>query len=75
MGPGVVDTRHTENLTTEQLKKAQRMFGMFLKMKPDLRPLSPEESVWMCLDVTNKASVEKGDGGRFLSQHGNKEWL
>jgi NAD(P)-dependent dehydrogenase (short-subunit alcohol dehydrogenase family) len=75
MGPGVVDTRHTENLTTEQLKKAQRMFGMFLKMKPDLRPLSPEESVRMCLDVTNKASVEKGDGGRFLSQHGNKEWL
>lgn len=75
MGPGVVDTGHTENLTAEQLKKAERMFGMFLKMKPDFRPLSPEESVRMCLDVTNKASVEKGDGGRFLSQHGNKEWL
>lgn len=75
MAPGVVDTGHAERFTAEQREKAQRMFGTFLKMKPDFRQLSPEESARMCLDVTNKASIENGDGGRFLSQNGNKEWL
>lgn len=38
-------------------------------------PLSPEDSVKAVMSVVEKASVEAGDGGSFLSHKGNKEWL
>lgn len=37
--------------------------------------ITPEESVRLMMDVIGKASVERGDGGSFVSQHGNKQWL
>ena len=38
-------------------------------------PITPAESVTQMLAVIESKSVEKGDGGAFLSHHGNKEWL
>ncbi len=38
-------------------------------------PITPAESAEMCLGVLDKASVEKGDGGAFLSHLGNRQWL
>ena len=38
-------------------------------------PITPEESVRMMMDVIEKASVKKGDGGAFVSQFGNKQWI
>lgn len=37
------------------------------------KPLEPEESVRMQLDVLEKATIE--DSGAFVSQHGNKYWM
>ena len=38
-------------------------------------PITPEESVRMVMEVIEKASLEKGDGGAFVSQFGNKQWI
>lgn len=38
-------------------------------------PMAPEESVNAVLKVVDNASFEKGDGGKYLSHKGNKEWL
>ncbi|KAJ9496448.1 hypothetical protein H2202_008111 [Exophiala xenobiotica] len=38
-------------------------------------PLQPLESAEMCMNVIHDFSLEKGNGGAFVSHHGNKEWL
>lgn len=38
-------------------------------------PLTPTESVNHVMSVINKASVENGDGGSYVSHFGNKQWL
>jgi NAD(P)-dependent dehydrogenase (short-subunit alcohol dehydrogenase family) len=38
-------------------------------------PLQPLESAEMCMNVIYDFSLEKGNGGAFVSHHGNKEWL
>ena len=46
------------------------------QMAPDWPgPLTPTESADACLKVIYDFSVEKGNGGSFVSHHGNKEWL
>ena len=38
-------------------------------------PISPEESATHVISVINKASIEGGSGGSFVSHFGNKQWL
>ena len=38
-------------------------------------PMSAEESVKAVLGVVEKASLEDGYGGAFISHLGNKQWL
>lgn len=38
-------------------------------------PITPQESVSAVLKVIDNASFQKGDGGKYLSHKGNKEWL
>lgn len=38
-------------------------------------PITPQVSVKAVMAVVDKASVENGDGGSFVSHWGNKEWL
>lgn len=38
-------------------------------------PLTPLESAEACTKVIHDFSLEKGNGGAFVSHHGNKEWL
>jgi hypothetical protein len=52
------------------------MFASFAKYAPHFTgPLTPEQSVTAILDVINKASLENGDGGDFISHLGTKQWL
>lgn len=37
-------------------------------------PITPEESVKLCMQVVDEATVESM-GGEFVSQFGNKQWL
>ncbi|KAK6497022.1 hypothetical protein TWF481_002002 [Arthrobotrys musiformis] len=52
----------------------ENMTKVFQKTKPSFEgPLSPEESVNFLLDTLGKLTVK--DTGRFMSHHGNKDWL
>ena len=52
------------------------MMARFAGYAPHFKgPFTPTESVEHVLSVIDKASVEKGDGGAFLSHFGNKQWL
>lgn len=56
--------------------RVMEQFGKFMKYAPEFKgPITAELSIQLMLDVINKASVEKGDGGTFVSQFGNKQWL
>lgn len=52
------------------------MMGKFKEYAPDFSgPITPEESVRSMREVWEKASVVNGDGGAFLSHHGDKKWI
>lgn len=38
-------------------------------------PITPEQSVKQVISVFEKASLENGDGGSFVSHLGTKQWL
>lgn len=62
--------------TEEQLRSVQAMGAKFAQYAPDFKgPITPEESIKAMMSVIEGASIEKGDGGAFLSHHGNKHWL
>ena len=63
-------------VTPKQLEGLQGMFAGFVSYAPDFKgPVSPEVAVKNVMKVVGDASVEKGDGGAFLSHLGNKQWL
>ena len=52
------------------------MIAKFAAYAPHFKgPISAEESVKAVMGIAQKASVEGGDGGAFLSHLGNKQWL
>ncbi|XXH01302.1 hypothetical protein Hte_007658 [Hypoxylon texense] len=80
ISPGYVDTSGHDDpnrLNETELKHLEEMGQTFAKnAPPDFKgAITPEESVRSVMEVINKASVERGDGGSFVSHHGNKQWL
>ncbi|KAK5654588.1 hypothetical protein OQA88_7217 [Cercophora sp. LCS_1] len=76
LSPGFVDTKHYVELTEEQKQKVGGMVQKFAAYAPHFKgPITPEESVAAVRSVIENASVEKGNGGEFLSHLGNKQWL
>lgn len=68
LSPGVVKTwsGDEENAAIQDLRK----------LMPDWAgPLTPLESAEMCIKVTKDFSLEKGNGGAFVSHLGTKQWL
>lgn len=60
----------------EALKGAMAMGAKFAKYAPHMKgPIQPDESVSSMLKILGNASIEKGDGGSFISHLGNKQWL
>ena len=50
--------------------------GKVATYAPDFKgPISPEESVRHVRSVWEKASIEGGFGGGFVSHLGNKQWV
>ncbi|KAG9494897.1 hypothetical protein J7337_013126 [Fusarium musae] len=77
ISPGLVATQDTSNLDTEeQLHGVRDMVAAFKGYAPHWEgAISPEESATAVLSVINKASIEAGNGGSFVSHYGNKQWL
>ena len=59
-----------------QLAGLQSLMGKFMTYAPHFKgPATPEYAVGAVSKVWENASVEKGDGGAFVSHLGNKQWL
>ncbi|KAL4797712.1 hypothetical protein BDV19DRAFT_387140 [Aspergillus venezuelensis] len=74
--PGVAQMGHHDEATPEQLQAAMGIIRKFQAYAPNFRgPVSPETAVRRVLGVWERAIVENGDRGAFVSQYGNKTWL
>ncbi|KAI1738245.1 hypothetical protein F4680DRAFT_467711 [Xylaria scruposa] len=74
--PGFVETGHFVEPTPEQRTSMNVMMEKYYRYSPNFKgPITPKESIEAVLSVVENASIEKGDGGRFLSHFGNKQWL
>jgi hypothetical protein len=63
-------------VTEEQVEGYRQMVAAFQVYAPHFTgPISPEESAMAVLSVIDKASIEAGNGGSFVSHFGNKQWL
>ena len=60
----------------EALKGAMALGAKFAQYAPHFKgAIQPEQSVDSMLKLLTNASIEKGDGGSFISHLGNKQWL
>jgi NAD(P)-dependent dehydrogenase (short-subunit alcohol dehydrogenase family) len=78
ISPGVVDVGKVDpaQLTPHQLAGLQSLFGKFAQYAPHFKgPATPEEATRDVINVWENASIEKGDGGAFVSHLGSKQWL
>jgi|TARA_R110002003_G_scaffold121_29_gene10902 hypothetical protein len=63
-------------VTPEEGAKVMVMAGKFKAYAPHFEGFAtPESAVKDMLKVIENASLENGDGGAFVSQFGNKQWL
>jgi hypothetical protein len=63
-------------VTEKQSAKLASTGQKFMASAPDWKgPITPEQSIGAMLNVIEKASIENGDAGEFLSHWGNKMWL
>ncbi|KAI0860836.1 putative short chain dehydrogenase [Xylaria cubensis] len=76
ISPGVVETGHYANATPEQIQGLGGFLGKITAYAPHFKgPISTEESVRCIKSVWEKASIENGDGGSFVSHLGTKQWV
>ncbi|OLN81852.1 putative oxidoreductase C663.08c [Colletotrichum chlorophyti] len=75
IAPGLIDTGHNDNVNEHQLQCLMKIGAKFNEYTPGFQPLTAEDSVAAVLKVVYGSSLENGNGGDFLSQFGNKQWL
>ncbi|KAH7367903.1 short-chain dehydrogenase [Plectosphaerella cucumerina] len=74
--PGFVETGQYGEITPKEAAYVGEMVESFSKHAPDARKREPYEAANDILSVMNKASLENGDGGQFLSHLGSTtQWL
>ncbi|KAK1760132.1 hypothetical protein QBC47DRAFT_683 [Echria macrotheca] len=76
VAPGTVDVGQYAHLTEEEQQKMGAMAAKFMAHAPHFAgPDTPEHAVGLMREVIANASIEKGNGGDFVSQFGNRQWL
>ncbi|KAI1268815.1 hypothetical protein F5Y18DRAFT_372613 [Xylariaceae sp. FL1019] len=77
ISPGLVATSmNTAPTDPQEIEALTAMFKAFQAYAPDWKgAITVDESVTAVLKVIHEASIEKGNGGAFLSHWGNKQWL
>ncbi|KAK7745574.1 hypothetical protein SLS53_003074 [Cytospora paraplurivora] len=76
--PGMVDVGKikVEDLTPHQIGAFQNLLGSFQRYEPNFKgPVTPDVAMKTVIKVWENASLEKGDGGGFLSHTGTDRWL
>ncbi|KAF6224741.1 hypothetical protein HO133_009934 [Letharia lupina] len=78
ISPGLVDTGELvpSSDNAEDMKAFQDVVGKFAAYAPHFTgPITPQESVNLMLKLFETSSISNGNGGTFVSQFGNKQWL
>ncbi|ETS80415.1 hypothetical protein PFICI_07944 [Pestalotiopsis fici W106-1] len=76
ISPGLVEVGRYADATPEQMAGMMGFVGKLAVYAPDFKgPITPEESVKAVRSVWEKASIEDGYGGAFISHLGNKQWV
>ncbi|KAL8725580.1 MAG: hypothetical protein Q9166_007266 [cf. Caloplaca sp. 2 TL-2023] len=76
ISPGVVDVGQYADSTPEEIQGLTGFMGKLVNYAPHFKgPISPEESVRHVRSTWEKASIEGGFGGAFISHFGNKQWV
>ncbi|KAF1922279.1 putative short chain dehydrogenase [Didymella exigua CBS 183.55] len=76
ISPGVVEVGHYSSITPEETQGLMGFVGKLAAYAPHFKgPISTEESVRAVRSVWEKASIENGNGGAFVSHLGNKQWV
>ncbi|KAL9028868.1 MAG: hypothetical protein Q9196_002822 [Gyalolechia fulgens] len=77
ISPGYVDTgNHPDPSDEEAMKGMMALGAKFAAYAPHFTaPIQRDESARQVLKLLKNASLEKGDGGSFISHLGNKQWL
>ncbi|RYO97143.1 hypothetical protein DL765_011312 [Monosporascus sp. GIB2] len=74
--PGTVEAGHYADATPEQLQSLGELLAKLQQYAPHFTgPTRPEDAIRDVISVWERASVENGDGGSFVSHLGNKQWL
>ncbi|KAI1192841.1 NAD(P)-binding protein [Nemania serpens] len=78
ISPGSVDVGkiNLEKLTERQIAGFGELVGKFQQYQPNFQgPVPTEVAIKDVIRTWESASIEKGDGGAFVSHLGNKQWL
>ncbi|KAI3327601.1 NAD(P)-binding protein [Xylariaceae sp. AK1471] len=76
--PGTADVGkyNLEQLTPHQLAGFGTLMAKFQQYQPNFKgPVTPDIAVKDTIRTWENASIDKGDGGAFLSHLGSKQWL
>ncbi|KAF4953192.1 hypothetical protein FGADI_6167 [Fusarium gaditjirri] len=74
--PGMVDVGQFDHASPQQLESMGGMMAKFKEYAPNFGgPAKAEAAVSDMRAVWEKATIEDGYGGAYLSQYGNKQWL
>ncbi|KAJ5510009.1 Short-chain dehydrogenase/reductase SDR [Penicillium expansum] len=73
---GVLEVGRYVDWTPEELQALAGFVGKIVTYAPHFKgPVTPEESVRQVRSTWEKASIEGGFGGAFVSHLGNKQWV
>ncbi|RYP17380.1 hypothetical protein DL765_004580 [Monosporascus sp. GIB2] len=76
ISPGVVEVGHFVNVTPEQSRGLAGFMGKLSTYAPHFKGPTPvDEAIRTLRSTWEKASIDSGYGGAFVSQFGNKQWL
>ncbi|KAK7941299.1 uncharacterized protein PG986_013686 [Apiospora aurea] len=76
ISPGVVEVGQYTNITPEQGQSLMKFMGTASTYAPGFKgPSSPEDAVRQVKATWEKATIESGFGGAFVSHHGDKNWI
>ncbi|KAK0507094.1 hypothetical protein JMJ35_010552 [Cladonia borealis] len=76
MSPGVVEVGHFSALTPKQTEGLMKFMGRAQAYAPHFKgPVPVEEAVKTIRSLWERASIETGYAGAFVSHFGNKQWV
>jgi NAD(P)-dependent dehydrogenase (short-subunit alcohol dehydrogenase family) len=76
ISPGLVEVGRYADATPEEIQGLMGLVGKLATYAPHFKgPITPEESVRHVRSTWEKASIEGGFGGAFVSHFGNKQWV